>query len=627
MPAVVRNAIIVFAGFVLFVAGSFALVRWARAGEVLPGITIEGTDIRLGGLTFEEAREAAREYGGVLSTTPITVRINETDVELIPDTVGLSVDDRTLAERAMTLGREDGISEQFRWWIRHLFSGDVVEAPISLDPEALETVLTGWDLAHVGVPPFPGAVVVEGADVVPKYPYAGRQIERGDAARLLLEGIQGSATAPIALPIGTKTPRLTRADVDRAVDEARLWLSGPITLTAPEGEISVTFSVADLASALVSTAGPDAITLSFDPATVETTLADRRSNLESEPVDARFEIGETEVTIVPGRSGTLIDPATTAERLAAAAASASRRGTLPFIEGAPPAVTTEDLEALGIRHLVSSFTTYHDCCQNRVSNIHLFADAVDGAYLAPGAEFDANAYVGERTIEKGYLEDGTIIGGELVKTIGGGVSQFATTMYNAVFWGGYEDISHRPHSFYFSRYPEGIEATISWPLPDLIFRNDSDHGVLIKTEYTDTSITVKLYGENDGRILVGAHRNGTTEIDIVAEGGSAARRVSASVSERYNPTEPTTEYRPNPELTVDEEVRVQSPRAGWTVTVIRTVVEGDSETSREWIVRYLAQREIIEIHPCRMPDAEEGSCPTTTTSTVPDDSATTTTTP
>ncbi len=627
MPVAVRNAIIVFAGLVLFVAGSFTLVRWARSGEVLPGITIAGTDIRLGGLTPGEVREAAREYEGLLSTTPLTVRVNETDVELIPETVGLDLDERSLADQAMTIGRQDGISEQFRWWIRHLFSGDTTEATISVDPDALEIVLTGWDLDHVGVPPFPGGVRIDGTEPVPEYPYAGRQIERGEAERLLLAGVRGELAQPVVLPIGTKSPRLTDADVDRAVDQARLWLSGPVTLSASEGETSITFSVQDLASALVSNAGQDAIVLSFDPDSVETILAVNRANLESEPVDARFEIGDTEVIIVPGRPGTLIDPVTTAQRLATTAGSASRRGALPFIEGAPPTVTTEDLEALGIRHLVSSFTTYHDCCQNRVTNIHLFADAVDGAYLAPGEEFDANDHVGERTVEKGYLEDGTIIRGELVKTIGGGVSQFATTMYNAVFWGGYEDITHRPHSYYFSRYPEGIEATISWPLPDLVFRNDSDHGVLIKVEYTDTSITVKLYGDNDGRIVIGAHRSGTTEIDVVEEGGPNARRVSASVSDRYNPTEPTTEYRPNPELEVDQEVRVQSPRAGWTVTVTRTIAQGDDETSREWIVRYLAQREIIEVHPCRMPDAEEGSCPTTTTSTIPDESTTTTSQP
>lgn len=624
MPSAVRIFTIAVAGLVLFAVGSFGLVRWARSGEVLPGVTIAGTDIRLGGLTPDEVRSVGRDYADLLAITPVTVRVNDADVRLTPETIGLDLDGDRLASTALTLGREGAVSDQFRWWIGHLFSGEEVSIELSVDADALETVLSGWDLTHVGVPPFPGAVSVEGTEPVPEYPHSGRRIERSEAAALLIEGIRRGTSDPITLPIGEEIPRLTPADVDRAVDEARLWLSGPVTLSA--GEVSITFTAADLASALVSTAGADALTLSFDPGVVESVLTANRSALESAPVDASLDVGEIEVRIIPGRSGTVIDPVTTAEQLAAGAASVSRRGVLPFVEGAPPAVTTEDLEALGIRHLVSSFTTYHDCCQSRVINIQLFADAMDGAMLAPGEEFDVNAYVGERTSEKGYLGAGTIVRGELIETIGGGVSQFATTLYNAVFWGGFEDITHRPHSFYFSRYPEGIEATISWPLPDLVFRNDSDHGVLIKTEYTATSITVKFYGDNDGRVVIGSHRNGTTEIDVVEEGGPAARRVAASVSGRYNPTEPTTEYRPNEELEVDEEVRVQTPRPGWSVTVTRTISSGGEETSEEWVVRYIAQREIIEVHPCRMPDAEEGSCPTTTTTStsIPEETTTTT---
>jgi vancomycin resistance protein YoaR len=624
MPSAVRIFTTAVAGLVLFAVGSFGLVRWARSGEVLPGVTIAGTDIRLGGLTPDEVRSVGRDYADLLAITPVTVRVNEADIRLTPETIGLDLDGDRLASAALTLGREGAVSDQFRWWIGHLFSGEEVSIELSVDPDALETVLSGWDLTHVGVPPVPGAVSVEGTEPVPDYPHSGRRIERSEAASLLIEGIRRGTSDPITLPIGEETPRLTPADVDRAVDEARLWLSGPVTLSA--GEVSITFTAADLASALVSTAGADGLALSFDPGVVESVLTANRATLESAPVDASLDVGEIEVRIIPGRSGTVIDPVTTAEQLAAGAASVSRRGVLPFVEGAPPAVTTEDLEALGIRHLVSSFTTYHDCCQSRVVNIQLFADAMDGAMIAPGEEFDVNAYVGERTSEKGYLGAGTIVRGELVETIGGGVSQFATTLYNAVFWGGFEDITHRPHSFYFSRYPEGIEATISWPLPDLVFRNDSDHGVLIKTEYTATSITVKFYGDNDGRVVIGSHRNGTTTIDVVEEGGPAARRVAASVSGRYNPTEPTTEYRPNEELEVDEEVRVQTPRPGWSVTVTRTITTGGEETSEEWMVRYIAQREIIEVHPCRMPDAEEGSCPTTTTTstTIPEETTTTT---
>ena len=133
------------------------------------------------------------------------------------------------------------------------------------------------------------------------------------------------------------------------------------------------------------------------------------------------------------------------------------------MEGVQPQVTTEDIENLGIRHLVSSYTTYHPCCAARVTNIQLFADKVNDALVPPGEEFSLNGHVGRRTVADGFVEAGTLVKGELVDTIGGGVSQFATTFYNAVFWGGYKDITHKTHSFYFPRYPELSLIHISEP--------------------------------------------------------------------------------------------------------------------------------------------------------------------
>ncbi|MDX1448374.1 MAG: VanW family protein, partial [Acidimicrobiia bacterium] len=185
---------------------------------------------------------------------------------------------------------------------------------------------------------------------------------------------------------------------------------------------------------------------------------------------------------------------------------------------------------------------------------------------------------------------------------------------------------HKPHSFYFSRYPEGIEATISWRQPELAFRNDSNSAVWIRTDYTDTSITVRFYGNNDGRIIVGDHRDGTTDIRVVEEGGPQARRVRALVSDRFSFTEPTIEYRPNPELEVDETKRVQSPGPGWTVTVTRIIEQNGTETEQTWRVRYIARREILEVHPCKMPDATE-ECPEPTTTTIPESTTTSTTEP
>jgi hypothetical protein len=70
-----------------------------------------------------------------------------------------------------------------------------------------------------------------------------------------------------------------------------------------------------------------------------------------------------------------------------------------------------------------------------------------------------------------------------------------------VFFGGYVDATHQPHTIYISRYPMGRESTINYGTIDVKFRNDSKHGVLIRTGYTGSAITVNFYGDTEGRVV------------------------------------------------------------------------------------------------------------------------------
>ena len=149
---------------------------------------------------------------------------------------------------------------------------------------------------------------------------------------------------------------------------------------------------------------------------------------------------------------------------------------------------------------MSTFTTRHNSGEERVKNIHRGADLINNVVVEPGATFSLNDALGPRTTERGFVV-APVFYGEFTEDVGGGVSQLATTVFNAVFWGGYEDVDHKPHTIYISRYPMGREATINYPSVDLKFRNDSDAGVLIRTSYSANSITVTFYGDKAGKVV------------------------------------------------------------------------------------------------------------------------------
>lgn len=181
---------------------------------------------------------------------------------------------------------------------------------------------------------------------------------------------------------------------------------------------------------------------------------------------------------------------------------------------------------------VSRFTTYHDCCEPRVHNIQLLADTLDGYVVYPGEEFSINDVIGPRTRAKGYVGAPILCASGYCVGVGGGISQFATTMFNAIFWGGYERLAHRPHSIWIDRYPVGIEATLSYGSLDVAFRNDTVTPVTIRTRHTSTSITVELWGNAGGWEMTGYHPRGarSSVIDIIDNGGSDGRKVEGRVT-------------------------------------------------------------------------------------------------
>jgi vancomycin resistance protein YoaR len=622
-------AVIVVGGVFVLLFGAYGMTRWASAGEVMGHVQIAEADV--GGRSEEEALNIADSLEIGRLARQATFEVDANAVALQPWEAGLTIAKEEAVADAMAVGRTGNFANQFLFWLSHIFSTTRIELEGSLDPEAINDVFDLWDAEVIDKPINMGGVELAEGELVAVYPTEGVGIDRPPATEIVLDSLIAEEATAETIPTTTVVPELTQAEVDAALAEAQQMLAGAVEMTYEDQ--SAIFSLDQLREAFQSetiTNSPAQIVNSFDPGVVDQLLEPLRSQFEAEPVDAEYVINDDlTVSIEPGSNGTRIDEVETAERLFEASLSPSRTGEIPIVEGAEPDVTTEELEELNVQHMVAQFTTYHSCCEPRVTNIHRIADAVDGVLLRPGETFSLNGHVGERTLEKGYVDAGSIVAGEIVDTIGGGTSQFTTTMYNAVFWGGYEDVEHKPHSYYFSRYPEGIEATLFWQSIDLKFRNNREHGILIDTLYTDTSITVRLFGFNHGRTLVGEQSGGETHIRVQSEGGPEALHVKGETSERLDVTEPgEPEIRGNPELGVNQQRTVQDPAEGWTVRVTRTILRGGTEPVEEqqWVWRYRPQFEIIEVHPCKVPGSST-SCPTTTTTSTQPATTTSTTPP
>jgi vancomycin resistance protein YoaR len=199
--------------------------------------------------------------------------------------------------------------------------------------------------------------------------------------------------------------------------------------------------------------------------------------------------------------------------------SPTHRTAALVVRTAEPARTTKDAAAMGIDDVVASYTTTYGGTEGRVHNVRLVAELIDGALIAPGARFSFNETTGERNAAKGFAEAPVIINGELENGIGGGVCQVSTTVFNAAFEAGLSIERRTNHALYISHYPLGRDATVNYPDLDLVFRNDTDHWLLLRTFVGAGSLTVNLYGTPTGR------RVETETSRLVAEGKVPWQRI------------------------------------------------------------------------------------------------------
>lgn len=568
---------------------SFVVDRSVGSGRVLRGVVLREArgDLPLTGAQQADLQDILRARRRELLARNVAVRVGDFDFEAPASALGVDVDESELTRAALHLGRAGGRGQQLFWWLGRLFTVAPVELHLRVDAERLDQTLTTWQRAAFPRSAPPPGVFYDG-ELRAHYPAPRDEIDRGATRAALLKGLQQEAapTERLNVPLLQRDPVITRAEVDARLQQARELLSASIRLETIDRlhhlELTPAVLGAALESRLVEHPRP-ALQLSLSAEKLRGVFDAIRSELERPAQAATFAVdGQHRVTVVPSQPGLRIDEAASGLEVLAAAQRPGRGGVLVLREEVPK-LTTEQAEALNVRGLVSQFTTRHPCCEPRVKNIHFAASQADGLVLHPGEQFSLNGLLGPRTNEGGFLDAPAIVRGKMKETPGGGISQFATTLFNAVLDGGYEIIQRQPHTYYFPRYPEGHEATVSYPLPDLVFRNDTETGLLIKTQATPTYIRVLLYGDNEGR------------------------RVERHISKRFDPVEPPIEYEPNEKLAPDETKRRFAGQAGWSVVATRVIhyPDGRSAEQRRRVI-YRPRPALVEVHPCKIPKGKKG---------------------
>lgn len=316
------------------------------------------------------------------------------------------------------------------------------------------------------------------------------------------------------------------------------------------------------------------------PLTFTVDQARLRSALPPEPVNAAYDPDTGEIR--EGRVG--VD-------LAPAALEAALRGALPGtvveveVRVVRQEISADHLRQVLFRDELGSCTTQVGGSAVRRRNVALSAQAIDGTILLPGAAFDFNAVVGERTREKGYGGAPAYVNGETVEEVGGGVCQTSSTLYLAALLADLEILERTAHRYPSSYIPLGLDATVSWGGPEFRFRNDTPYPVRLAAEIKGNALTVTVIGTRLGDFHV------EMRSDVLS-------------------TDPyATRYEDSPALPAGTEQVRQSGYTGCTVQTYREVYDADGtllSTAAEARSVYRKRDKIVLRGTKTPPEEEEG---------------------
>ena len=534
------------------------------ADRIAAGVSIQGVNV--GGLTAAEAEAKLEALAVRYADEPVVFTAENEQFMVRPEALEVQANWAGAVEEALDQG--DGplpLRGLTRVWLR--LGGAEVEPAATAFEAALAERLERM-AARVNRLPREAALELEGLEpeIVPGL--VGRELDREAAARVIVAALAGFDREPMPLPVAVDPPKVTAGTLAPVARQLRAVLSAPVLLT--HAGASFTVEPAEMVG-LLQLPADGATRLRIKPDEAAGRFENLARGLARAPRNADFAVRPNgRVRVVPSRPGRELNVAATSAGLLQAASRPENRTATVVVAKFEPRMTTAQAKALRIERQLASYATLYAGTSDRINNLQLAIEILDGARIAPGATWSFNEFVGPRTAERGFRSAPVIMDGKYEEGIGGGVSQVATTVFNAAWEAGIKIPERHAHALYISRYPDGRDATVNYPDVDLKLTNDTPRWIVLKASYDESGILVRFLG------------------------GGPERRVESVAGELKVTGRQKTEREPDPTLYEGDRVVEFGGEPSREIRVERVIYQGGEVLSREtWYTHYRYEARIV----------------------------------
>ncbi len=526
-------------------------------GRIHHGVTISG--VPFGRAAEGQAVRELRDLVEQVQAKPVILVREENRWPVLPGEFGARVDVSETVAEALAVTRDGNLFQDLAKRVSLYFKKQDIALQGGVDREKTDKIIT-MVAEKLDDPPVNAGLRFSGNDIVVIEDEEGFVVDQDALRDSLTAMLLSLHSSEIEIPMVTEVPNIRAANTAGAVAEARTMIGSSVELT--NGDTSWTMSGEVIKNSLdftvAVTAGSEHLTSYISPDKAVDFLNAVNEDVKVDARRATWEADGQTASVVPAVVGKALDYQKTAESLTTAARAATNRTAKASLKEVQPERTTEQAQEMGIVSAVGKYTTSFSGSENRVRNIQHAAQLIHNWLLAPGDVFSFNSVVGQRTEDRGFKSAPVINSkGQLEDDLGGGICQVATTLFNAAFFAGLEIVERQNHSLYIDHYPMGRDAAVSWGWPDLKFRNDTDHWLLIRSYADSSSVTFVIYGTPDGR------------------------EVTYSTSDWYDLVAQTEEKVQTDELAAGETRVKDYGQTGRSCTVTRTVRIGGSVVSKD----------------------------------------------
>ncbi|MDK4230982.1 VanW family protein [Corynebacterium tuberculostearicum] len=469
-------------GLVLIAGIAYAWDVAANQDKVPRAVSVNGVDISAMDRTAA-VEKLEDELSGV-ETEPVSVTSGDLHTDFVPSESGLALDN----QRAVDNIEEPSLNPFTRLYSFFRSTRDI-PVETNVDEAQLQPALDRVK-KDLSTDPVDGMLELNNGELKVTDPKLGQTVDAGTLHNAVTDN--WLASEGVNVDPEEVEPAINDAAIEamRTGDAAKA-LDNPITLKA-KNNVSATLNKPEISQFTSIEKKDGELKLAVDTNRAQELLAERSEGADVPGVNAKISFNGNDKQVTPSEDGEIIDWEPTMKDFDKRVTGDDREWDATY-KPDPAEFTTEDAKKATFNDTVGEFTTEGYSAASG-KNIELVAQEVNGAVVNPGETFSLNGHTGPRGTAQGYVESGIIIDGHSGSAVGGGISQFATTLYNAAYFAGMEDTAHTPHSYYISRYPAGREATVYEGAIDLQFTNTFNTPVRLETDFGGGKITVRLKG-------------------------------------------------------------------------------------------------------------------------------------